>query len=40
MFFRGVMTSSLMPTEPDAQHVLDPSSMSIVIVIVIVSGAN
>ena len=34
MFFRGVMTPSLMPAGPDAQHMLDPSSMSVVIVIV------
>ena len=30
------MTPSLMPTVPDAQHVLDPSSMSVGIVTVIV----
>ena len=28
------MTPSLMPTGPDAQHMLDPSSTSVVIVIV------
>ena len=27
MFFRGVMTTALMPTGPDAQHLLDQSSM-------------
>ena len=32
MFFRGVMTPSLMPAGPDAQHVLDPSSMSVVVI--------
>ena len=35
MFVRGVMTPSLMPAGPDAQHMLDPYSMSVVIVIVI-----
>ena len=30
------MTPSLMPAGPDAQHMLDPSSISVVIVIVIV----
>ena len=34
MFFRGVMTPSLMPTWPDAQHLLDSSSMRVAIVIV------
>ena len=29
MFLRGVMTPSLMPTGPDVQHMLDPSSMSV-----------
>ena len=31
--FRGVMTPSLMPAGPAAQHMLAPSSMSVVIVI-------
>ena len=35
---RGVMISSLMPAGPDAQHMLDPSSMSVVIVIVTAAG--
>ena len=32
--FRGVMTPSLMPTGPDAQHSLDTFSMNVVVVIV------
>ena len=36
MFFRGVMTPSLMPTGADDSQLLDTSSMRIVIVIVIV----
>ena len=39
-FFRGVMTPSLMPAGPDAQHMLDPSSMSVVIVIVRMTCAH
>ncbi len=35
--FDGVMTP-LMPAGPDAKHMLDPSSMSVVIVIVIAVG--
>ena len=35
MLFRGVVTPSLMPAGPDAQHVLGPPSMSVVIVTVI-----
>ena len=31
------MTQSLMPAEPDAQHMLDPSSLSVVIFIVTVT---
>ena len=34
MFFQGVMTPSLMPAGPDAWHMLDQASMSVVIVIV------
>ena len=34
MLFRGVMTPSLMPAGPDAQHMLAQSSMSVVIVLV------
>ena len=29
-FFEGVMTPSLLPAGPDAQHMLDPSSLSVV----------
>ena len=31
-FFQGALISSLMPAGPDAQHMLDSSSMSVVIV--------
>ena len=29
MLFQGVMSQSLLPAEPDAQHMLAPSSMSV-----------
>ena len=40
MFFRWVTTPSLMPTGPDAQQLLDTSSMSVVIVFVIVKQST
>ena len=35
MLFGVVMTPSLMPTAPDAWHMFNPSSVSVVIVVVI-----